>query len=88
MRSGMSARKAQQRITGHYITQRDGGLRYDYEAAWSRDGSRFFWEAQVKRGGDLKGKPNGHLLKAPIYPEKAVRAVVEHSIEILAGVEK
>ena len=76
------------RTKGFYVTRRDGRLRYDYEVTWTRDDSRVVWEAKVTRGRKLKGRPHGHFLKRPIYPDKAVKAVIEHAIETLADIEK
>ena len=75
-------------IRGTYTTKRDGGRVYTYEASWSLSGRNVVWNAKASRDGRLAGTPNGQIFDARGVDLSAeVKALVENSIEIRAGVD-
>jgi hypothetical protein len=72
-----------------YMTHRDGGLIYTYDAAWTRVGSNILWHAKVLREGEYKGQPNGTINNAALLDAgEMVRSAVEIAIERLSQVAR
>ena len=74
------------KIAGSYTTQRDGGVKYTYEATWHDSADGVVWSAKVKRGDETAGAPTGQIRKTGGPVESEVRRVVETAIETRAGV--
>lgn len=75
-------------LEGTYITKRDGGVEYTYEASCGMYGANWHWRATVRRQGMLAGKPTGVIYDAPSFVEDPVlRQVVEEAIEKRIGVD-
>jgi hypothetical protein len=75
--------------SGTYTTERDGGLAYQYDAIWHRNGATVTWSARVRRDGESFSVIDGQINLAigVIDPEAAVRRLVESSIEQRVGVD-
>ena len=75
------------KIEGNYTAKRNG-TEYTYEADWTVTGSQATWNAKVRCEGELHGTPNGIIHNVVLASiDKQVRALVENSIEIRAGVQ-
>ena len=78
----MSATDQNPSLSGEYVTQRDGGIRYTYHGSWWAENDSVIWRVQVWKEGVLKGEPDGRIQSSPKDDIRAVvTGVIERSIE-------
>ena len=75
------------KAAGAYMTARDGGLEYEYEASWEVFGYSARWKARVSRGKALNEIDGVIPLGDGCFDiEAAVKQRVERRIEAADGI--
>ena len=78
------------RVSGKYKTERDGGLQYSYVATWETTAGGVTWTATVRRDGALTGTPLGTVFARHVEGigyARFIEALVVASIEQQTGVD-
>jgi hypothetical protein len=66
------------KLTGNYMTHRDGGIMYEYEALWTMAAGKIFWDSMVRRDDTVVGTPGGTIAAIPEDSDPV--ALVRHNV--------